>query len=97
MKNIFTAHPHSIGETYFQHMKFAFLFGAKMAVGGCASIIHAIFPFVFQTTGSNMLMKLAQFYIERKTDHKENVKGLSQFIEKKQAANKKVIFSPYQD
>ena len=31
MKNLFTKHPHAIGETYFQHLKFAFIFGKNIS------------------------------------------------------------------
>lgn len=45
MKNIFTDHPHSIGETYFKHLLFAGQFGVTMIIGGVVCLIHAIFPF----------------------------------------------------
>ncbi len=66
--NIFTAHPHSVGETYLQHMRFALKFGSRMIVGGCACIIHAIFPFLFQTTGSRMIHYLQENFINRAKD-----------------------------
>lgn len=58
--NIFTKHPHSIGETYFQHMRFAFTFGYKMIYGGLCCMLHAIFPFLCQTTGSQTALKLGE-------------------------------------
>lgn len=63
--NIFTKHPRSIGETYFQHMRFAMTYGGKMMAGGLACMIHAIFPFVFQTTGSRMAIKLSEKFTNR--------------------------------
>lgn len=53
MTNPFTQHPHSVGETYLQHMYFAQRFGFKLIFGGIAAIIHSIFPFVFQKTASS--------------------------------------------
>ncbi len=50
--NPFTAHPRSVGESYFQHLRFALRFGAKMTAGGLAAILHALFPFCFVTTAS---------------------------------------------
>ena len=50
--NPFTAHPASVGETYLQHLRFAFRFGAKMTAGGLAAIVHSVFPFCFVTTAS---------------------------------------------
>lgn len=83
MKNIFTEHPNSLGETYWQHMKFAFLFGFYFLVGGTACLIHAIFPFLFQKTGSHYLLKMMHFYIERMPQAEPRVIDLSQAIEKK--------------
>ncbi len=62
---IFTEHPESIGETYFQHLKHALCFGLKMAIGGIACMIHAIFPFLFQKTGSRALEELHSKFAKR--------------------------------
>jgi len=56
--NPFTAHPASVGETYGQHLRFASAFGVRMALGGMAAIVHAVFPFVFITTASRTLDEL---------------------------------------
>ncbi len=58
MNNLFTAHPASVGETYAQHCRFAFRFGARMTVGGVAAMVHALFPFLFVTTASRALNEL---------------------------------------
>lgn len=52
--NPFTAHPHSLGETYPQHLRFAMRFGTKMALGGMAAIVHSLLPFCFVTTASRI-------------------------------------------
>ena len=52
MSNPFTAHPASVGETYWQHFRFASLYGAKMTAGGLAALVHSILPFWFVTTAS---------------------------------------------
>lgn len=83
MKNIFTEHPHSIGETYFQHIKFAGIFGIKMLMGGLACIIHSIFPFLFENTGSQVLFKMMREFIERMPKVDERVLEISKIIEKK--------------
>jgi hypothetical protein len=54
MTNPFTAHPTSVGETYGQHCRFAARFGAKMAWGGVAALIHSVLPFCFVTTASRL-------------------------------------------
>lgn len=54
MRNPFTEHPHSVNETYFQHLGFALWFGLKMIWGGIAAIVHAVFPFLFVTTAGRI-------------------------------------------
>ncbi len=60
MLNPFTAHPASVGETYFQHMRFAFRFGGRMLLGGIAAVAHSVFPFLFVTTASRINDELVQ-------------------------------------
>ena len=83
MLNFFIRHPHSMGETYFQHLKFAMAFGMYMIIGGVACIIHAIFPFLFQKTGSNYLLKMVHDFIDRLSQMDDRVVLLSQALEKK--------------
>ncbi len=52
-KNPFTRHPHEIGESYGQHFRAAAGFGFRMIGGGLACLAHAVFPFLFETTGSD--------------------------------------------
>jgi Family of unknown function (DUF6356) len=54
MTNPFTAHPASVGESYGQHFRFAFRFGARMVCGGAAAIVHSVLPFLFTTTASRI-------------------------------------------
>jgi hypothetical protein len=58
VKNPFTAHPNSVGESYLEHGLFACRYGAKMTAGGLAALLHGIFPFLFQTTGSRITREL---------------------------------------
>ena len=54
MTNPFTKHPHSVNETYAEHLGFALKFGAKMTPGGLAAMLHAVFPFLFVTTAGRI-------------------------------------------
>ena len=58
MPNPFTAHPHSVGESYLGHGLFACRYGARMMLGGIAAMLHGVFPFLFQTTGSRITREL---------------------------------------
>lgn len=59
MSNPFTAHPRSVGQGYLQHAGFALgVAGRALAIAGVATL-HALLPFAFETTASEMLLKLA--------------------------------------
>ncbi|MDX2219735.1 MAG: DUF6356 family protein [Burkholderiales bacterium] len=58
--NPFTDHPASVNETYAEHAGFAFGFGVRMIVGGLACCLHGIFPFLFERTGSRVIISLHQ-------------------------------------
>ena len=58
MRNPFTAHPESVGETYGEHCRFALGFGARMTLAGLAAIVHAMLPFLFIATASRTLDEL---------------------------------------
>ena len=58
MHNPFTAHPRSVGETYLEHAMFACRYGVKMTLGGIAALVHGVFPFLFEKTGSRITREL---------------------------------------
>jgi len=55
---LLTAHPASVGETYFGHLCFAFSFGGSMLAGGAACILHGILPFLCTASGSRRVRAL---------------------------------------
>jgi hypothetical protein len=57
-KKMFTEHPRSVGETYFEHMGSAFAFGHRMVFAGFACLMHGVFPFLFVKTGSSTIRHL---------------------------------------
>lgn len=83
MKNIFTHHPHSVGESYFQHLKFASYFGIQLFIGGIACLVHAIFPFFFEKTGSQILLKMTHHFVDRMPHVESRVLSICQLVEKK--------------
>ena len=58
LRHLFTEHPASVGETYFQHLWSAAGFAGMMFLGGMACLLHAIFPFAFLHTGSDCIKQL---------------------------------------
>jgi hypothetical protein len=59
MLRLFTEHPASVGESYFEHLRFASRTGATMLIGGCACFVHGLMPFLCTTTGSRTIRALA--------------------------------------
>lgn len=54
----FNAHPNSQNMTYGQHFRRSFRFSMKMCVGFICLLIHSIFPFLFESTGSKIINQL---------------------------------------
>ena len=57
-ENLFTEHPHAVGETYVEHMHAASYFGLRMIGAGLCCLMHGIFPFLFVKTGSTTVLDL---------------------------------------
>ena len=55
---LFTEHPASVNESYFQHMAFAGKFAFTLFAAAFAALIHAILPFLFEKTASTIVAKL---------------------------------------
>ncbi|MEJ6396851.1 DUF6356 family protein [Yoonia sp. 208BN28-4] len=58
VKALFTDHPATVNETYFGHMRFALTFAFWLIVAGLAAMVHAILPFLCDTTASSILKRL---------------------------------------
>jgi hypothetical protein len=58
LARIFTAHPASVDETYFGHMAFAGWFASKLFLAAFAALIHALLPFLFESTSSRIIREL---------------------------------------
>ncbi|MEM9106218.1 MAG: DUF6356 family protein [Pseudomonadota bacterium] len=53
--HLFTDHPQSVDETYLEHLRFAAGFSGRLFLAACAALVHAILPFCFEKTASNMI------------------------------------------
>jgi len=58
MKSLFTTHPSSVDETYFEHMAFAGKFSGKLFLAGLCALVHAVLPFTFERTASGMIAEM---------------------------------------
>ncbi len=54
----FTRHLDNVGESYLQHGRHAVGFAAHMFVGSLACLAHAILPFLFEGTASDVIRRL---------------------------------------
>lgn len=59
------AHLADVGESYFEHMRFAFLVGALAAGAGLACMLHALVPGLCQTTCSRTVRSLYKLLDDR--------------------------------
>jgi len=58
LAQLFLAHPASVNETYFQHMRFALGFAGALALAAGAALVHAIVPALCETTASRIVKRL---------------------------------------
>ncbi len=52
MKKLFTDHPASVGENYFEHLFAALSFSGGLLIAALVCLVHALLPFLFVKTGS---------------------------------------------
>lgn len=78
MLKAFTQHPETVGETYFEHLGSASGYAATMAAGAVACLLHGIFPFAFQVSGSRRIRELHHRMVTHRTAGKTRLEpGLS--------------------
>ena len=58
MKNIFTEHPNSAGQSYSEHFWFALTIAGTCLVITIVATIHSMLPMIFKNTGSTLLQQL---------------------------------------
>ena len=67
LKRLFTEHPDSVGETYFEHMWVALSFAGPLLAAGCAALVHAFLPFLFLSTASGTVKRLHARMMNRRS------------------------------
>lgn len=75
MLKAFTQHPETVGESYFGHLRSAWGFAFTMAVGAMACLLHGLFPFAFQTSGSRRIRELYERMVTHRTAPKPPLKA----------------------
>ena len=67
MLRAFTRHPQTVGESYLEHLGSAWGFASTMAVGAVACLLHGLFPFAFQSAGSQRIRELHDRMVTHRT------------------------------
>ena len=62
----FTAHPKKAGETYLEHMKQSMYLSLMSLFCFVVFLVHAVFPMILQTTGSDMSITLHDRVLKRR-------------------------------
>ncbi|MEO1038562.1 MAG: DUF6356 family protein [Pseudomonadota bacterium] len=75
IKRAFTEHPATVGETYGGHMGQAFSFGFAMIGAGLCCLLHGIFPFLFERTGSRCIENLHHRMVTHRDRRKSAAPG----------------------
>ncbi|MCB1377633.1 MAG: hypothetical protein KDK89_04575 [Alphaproteobacteria bacterium] len=55
---MFKDHPARVGESYLQHMVFAFRFSARLFRAACAAFVHGLVPAIHETTASSAVLAM---------------------------------------
>ena len=58
MLNLFLDHPRSVCLTYYDHFKLSMTFSYKFGIASLKALVHAIFPFFFIKSTTNIINEL---------------------------------------
>jgi hypothetical protein len=58
LEDLFTDHPHAVGETYTQHFGVAMSYSGRLFAASCAAFVHAFLPFLCVTTASKAIKQM---------------------------------------
>ena len=68
LARLFTEHPRTVGEGYFEHMAASLGTARQLAVASAACFVHALVPGLCKTTGSSAILKLHAEVAPRRFD-----------------------------
>lgn len=58
LTRLFLDHPHSVDESYFEHLAFATRFSLTLLAAAGAAFVHALVPCLFEKTASKIVARL---------------------------------------
>lgn len=62
----FLAHPHAMGESYFEHLAFACWFSGRLFRAAAAALLHALVPCLCRTTASDTILGMQDAIARRR-------------------------------
>jgi hypothetical protein len=75
LRTLFSEHPASVGESYFQHLGHALGFASRMFVGSLACLVHAFLPFLCVQTGSKCIDELHDRMVANRDRRSADARG----------------------
>ena len=78
MKKLFTEHPKSVDQTYFEHAKFSLCLALHGFIVMLAGFFHAIFPFILKDAASKTVHNCADKIRKREEELKRKNNDIKQ-------------------
>lgn len=75
----FLDHPHSVGESYFQHQRTALGFSTHLFTAAAACLIHGLIPSLFKRTASTTVTQLYDRMVIHRMPEKKLVTDPARF------------------
>jgi hypothetical protein len=60
IRQVFLAHPEAVNESYAEHAGVAFRYAGQLLLAGCAALVHAFIPALFEKTASSMIRQMCR-------------------------------------
>jgi hypothetical protein len=57
---MFLSHPQAVNESYTEHAGVAFRYAGRLLLAGCAALVHAFIPALFEKTASSMIRQMCR-------------------------------------
>jgi len=76
----FTDHPASVGQTYFEHFKFAINVSKSLLKAFSACLIHAVYPPLHRNTASATIAELHNRIAQRKLSESRDNSDASELL-----------------
>jgi hypothetical protein len=66
LTKLFTQHPASVNESYWEHLFHAWSFSLRLLLAGLACLLHGLLPFLCVKTGSRAIHELHECMVENR-------------------------------